>query len=1092
MSRPENSISMADISSLGIPVSSDWPAAPISRSESEATQPTISVPETSHAGSSLFPGNVNEAVQNSQPALHAPAKTEVELGSYLHAPNASSALPSSAHSANPSFNAAQAFSSQSEAMHNFPSTTAVSQAHVSHVPAPQEHAFTLSGQFQAATAPQSFAPSAQHAMPYSSDSPNLLRSKTTGDVLAHASRESSAPHGTHQLPTNDVLGPTVLPPSQLLQPPAEFLPGTTGQANHFIHTPGGLQLAFSDMSESVSADSTGPSGAATSAVLPSQAVEAAALFPRIGGVIDELATTAADARVHFHGGQTERCSEALNKILQMLRTIGDYGAQSLAGAVAYQRQRNTPGTTTTSLSAEQEKQLYSAALFSTLPDSSGMRKRRVSVDTDGEAPIKSLRMQPGRQRSRSELGASPYLRNALRSAVPQGVFDFTMLPTTFESSLRETPTEPSALMQAMSLPASPVHSTNGRQAPNTLQSLVQPENDQSVSGRVLSPLAPQEGWEKARTPQGDQGHFDTFDFNIDETRESTVSGDRTIFTNDFTSELRTLYDHLFNDFLSGLCTNLDATDDRGEPIHQTLMPKKMARLDESPDFRPFKFRIQAFTNAFQSKLQSAGVSEEDHSLRKIKQYLWSHPFISRFNEDGRKAKSKGNHIWIIEAKRLPDGGWTFRSFTPKIAGPSSTMAHVGEPWSWNLRVWDPQGTTCGIKVVYTTNKLPSWIRWKDDEKVLTGTPTSSSDSGEVSVTALYVHLDQLHRLEHSFYLQVLPNSDDVLLKSEAPAQPVSSFAPHPASASLLASVCAAPTPPQAPTTSASAAATAAAAVSTATAARSSLAPPPAAGQPAAPTPQVSVPSSLPESTKYEVLDLSRASDVLSSMPFPFSPPIHTDSPLQPPFTFGHSVMAPKTVPNGPQTAIFVDKSQLQPSALPHAAQPASVTGAAPQAGGLTGTAPPMGVVCNPPVGGACTPGSVVGGGSTPSTTAGGGVTPDNLVPSTNALATPASAPGAASSLPGPGLVTSPSVNSPALFSPSVQSPVVQSPPNTMATDSTRLHLFNLIEQRQREQASSFSLLMPQRQPGFTPSEHPGQSTPMSNMPNDMGASLPQV
>ena len=28
------------------------------------------------------------------------------------------------------------------------------------------------------------------------------------------------------------------------------------------------------------------------------------------------------------------------------------------------------------------------------------------------------------------------------------------------------------------------------------------------------------------------------------------------------------------------------------------MAKKMQRLDESPDFRPFKFRIQAFTNAF--------------------------------------------------------------------------------------------------------------------------------------------------------------------------------------------------------------------------------------------------------------------------------------------------------------------------------------------------------------------------------------------------------------------------------------------------------------------------------------------------------------
>ena len=28
------------------------------------------------------------------------------------------------------------------------------------------------------------------------------------------------------------------------------------------------------------------------------------------------------------------------------------------------------------------------------------------------------------------------------------------------------------------------------------------------------------------------------------------------------------------------------------------MAKKMQRLDESPDFRPFKFRILAFTNAF--------------------------------------------------------------------------------------------------------------------------------------------------------------------------------------------------------------------------------------------------------------------------------------------------------------------------------------------------------------------------------------------------------------------------------------------------------------------------------------------------------------
>ena len=52
------------------------------------------------------------------------------------------------------------------------------------------------------------------------------------------------------------------------------------------------------------------------------------------------------------------------------------------------------------------------------------------------------------------------------------------------------------------------------------------------------------------------------------------------------------------------CSVVDATDSKGEPIHQTLMAKKMQRLDESPDFRPFKFRIQAFTNAFLEEVPS--------------------------------------------------------------------------------------------------------------------------------------------------------------------------------------------------------------------------------------------------------------------------------------------------------------------------------------------------------------------------------------------------------------------------------------------------------------------------------------------------------
>ena len=54
---------------------------------------------------------------------------------------------------------------------------------------------------------------------------------------------------------------------------------------------------------------------------------------------------------------------------------------------------------------------------------------------------------------------------------------------------------------------------------------------------------------------------------------------------------------------------VDATDAKGEAIHQTLMAREMQRLDESPDFRPFKFRIGAFTNAFLEEVGRAAATE---------------------------------------------------------------------------------------------------------------------------------------------------------------------------------------------------------------------------------------------------------------------------------------------------------------------------------------------------------------------------------------------------------------------------------------------------------------------------------------------------
>lgn len=219
-------------------------------------------------------------------------------------------------------------------------------------------------------------------------------------------------------------------------------------------------------------------------------------------------------------------------------------------------------------------------------------------------------------------------------------------------------------------------------------------------------------------------------------------------------ELRSKLDTIFYSFLNAVCSDLEITDDRGELLHQTLMPKKMARLDESPDFRPFKFRIQAFTNAFQAEVYRKGITEAECSSKKIRQFLWTQPCISRFNEDGKKAKSKGNHIWIVEAKKIPEGGWEFREFSRKIAGAPEKIAYVGLEWIWPLKVWDPQASSTSIKAVFSCNKVPSWIQWDEEKRVLSGVPTTGSESGEVSVTAHYVHGGQLHQLQHSFHLQV--------------------------------------------------------------------------------------------------------------------------------------------------------------------------------------------------------------------------------------------------------------------------------------------------------------------------------------------------
>ncbi|KAL5532602.1 hypothetical protein ACEPAF_4376 [Sanghuangporus sanghuang] len=224
--------------------------------------------------------------------------------------------------------------------------------------------------------------------------------------------------------------------------------------------------------------------------------------------------------------------------------------------------------------------------------------------------------------------------------------------------------------------------------------------------------------------------------------------------NEIPPEYRADVDRIFFEFLNKVCSNLDATDAKGELIHQTLMAKKMQRLDESPDFRPFKFRIQAFTNGFLEELARQGFSEDKIAMKKVRNYLWTNPYISRFNEDGKKAKSKGNHIWNIDAKKKGDGGWDFRPFKRKLAGAPPSIAYIGLRWSWTPRIWDPQASRANIQVQYSSPNLPSWLQWRDNQ--LQGIPSPDAQSCEVTVEARTMQDGREELLTQTFVINVSP------------------------------------------------------------------------------------------------------------------------------------------------------------------------------------------------------------------------------------------------------------------------------------------------------------------------------------------------
>ena len=97
-------------------------------------------------------------------------------------------------------------------------------------------------------------------------------------------------------------------------------------------------------------------------------------------------------------------------------------------------------------------------------------------------------------------------------------------------------------------------------------------------------------------------------------------------------------------------------------------------------------------------------------------------------------QSKGNHIWTIEAKKVPDRKWIFREFTRCIKGTAPTIAFIGMPWIWTPRVWDPQCSVAAINAVFSSPSLPPWMAW--DDNVLSGEAPESARGTVFDVLAI--------------------------------------------------------------------------------------------------------------------------------------------------------------------------------------------------------------------------------------------------------------------------------------------------------------------------------------------------------------------
>jgi hypothetical protein len=191
----------------------------------------------------------------------------------------------------------------------------------------------------------------------------------------------------------------------------------------------------------------------------------------------------------------------------------------------------------------------------------------------------------------------------------------------------------------------------------------------------------------------------------------------------FNRENQQLMEQLLFSYLTKLLDDSGSVDSTGTRIHFTEMAKKSQVMGSMSQFATFKFKITPFIDGFTQFCRSYVT---DSVI--ILDYLYRSPVIVRFTTANKRVKTKGFHVWCVEAKKTEEG-WVFKEHQPCLLSPPP--CYVGEPYEWKLQIYDPHSANDPILRIHG---LPPGFQFRENK--LYGVPVSEGNL-ELEVQGMY-------------------------------------------------------------------------------------------------------------------------------------------------------------------------------------------------------------------------------------------------------------------------------------------------------------------------------------------------------------------